>query len=474
MMNSIKPVSVITLALAVAGAIAGPLVPPAGPPSSTAKPLSDIEPRTAINATNTPGDAGSMFRIVSPGSYYLVDNISVDPGKFAVRAVVPGVTLDLNGFNIHGDRLAAAIDFQSDSSVFGGTIGPIGSMGDIGEGSIARGLVVRLIGGFVSLSERSIVSECVLDFGTSISQGSRLLLRDGAVLKYSHVRGVERLTVEPLATVSHTVVCRVGSLELGDDSRLDTCRVLELAGNISGQDRVRVSDTLIDSLLSFGDNYTAGFGEETQWTRVRLLSREQAAATFARRSILTGCTFVGANSVVTNNRPGVRMGEGAVVRGSVFADFYDEALEVGRGSVVTDCSFTRSGGAVTAFSGSVITGNSVSEMRFRAFQIRGTFLADNSVFLDDGIAILCDGGSRITNNTVTGASIRLQGAGSVVDMNRVKTSIGPSIEAAAAGNVVIRNQLTGGPIATVPGNTVAATVDAVTLDSAGPFANIAY
>src|SRR5690606_28049177 len=41
---------------------AGPLNPPAAP-NPTMKTLDQIEPRTAINSVNTPGDADSVFRI---------------------------------------------------------------------------------------------------------------------------------------------------------------------------------------------------------------------------------------------------------------------------------------------------------------------------------------------------------------------------------------------------------------------------
>src|SRR2546423_12808745 len=50
---------------------AGPLDPPAGPVTSSNKTLGEVEPRTPVNATNTPGDGISLFKITQPGSYYL-------------------------------------------------------------------------------------------------------------------------------------------------------------------------------------------------------------------------------------------------------------------------------------------------------------------------------------------------------------------------------------------------------------------
>jgi hypothetical protein len=63
------------LVLSAGALIAGPLAPPPGPIASSYKTLSEVEPRTAVNATNTPGDAGCVYRISQHGSYYLTGNI---------------------------------------------------------------------------------------------------------------------------------------------------------------------------------------------------------------------------------------------------------------------------------------------------------------------------------------------------------------------------------------------------------------
>jgi hypothetical protein len=82
-------------------AIAGPLSPPLGPVTSTHKTLTEVEPRTAINAVNTPQSPFALFEITRPGSYYLTQNIDVPAGNiWAIRITVPGVTVDLNGFTI--------------------------------------------------------------------------------------------------------------------------------------------------------------------------------------------------------------------------------------------------------------------------------------------------------------------------------------------------------------------------------------
>lgn len=90
-----------TALVALAGlAIAGPLDPPVGPVAPSFKTLQQVEPRTPLSATTTPGDADSMFRITVPGSYYLEGNLGVTAGKHGIEIAANSVTIDLNGFRI--------------------------------------------------------------------------------------------------------------------------------------------------------------------------------------------------------------------------------------------------------------------------------------------------------------------------------------------------------------------------------------
>src|SRR5262245_35397859 len=93
----------LLLIIAAGAAIgAGPLEPPAGGVLPTMKPLDQLEPRIAIDAVNTPGDADSMFRIAKPGSYYLTGNFIGEAGKAGIEIAASGVTLDLMGFTLKG------------------------------------------------------------------------------------------------------------------------------------------------------------------------------------------------------------------------------------------------------------------------------------------------------------------------------------------------------------------------------------
>src|ERR1051325_4630293 len=88
--------------IAAAAAIAGPLTPPGGPVTSTYKTLTEVEPRTAISATNTPGNANASYVITQPGAYYLTGDITVPSGKSGIQVYGTSITIDLNGFTIHG------------------------------------------------------------------------------------------------------------------------------------------------------------------------------------------------------------------------------------------------------------------------------------------------------------------------------------------------------------------------------------
>ncbi len=122
MKSSLLFVGAASAFAAVALVVAGDLNPPPGAPSPTPGP----EPRTAINATNTPGDADSLFKITQPGSYYLTGNITGEIGKHGIEIAASGVTLDLMGFNLQGvvDSSSGAFvsDLVTDIAVLNGSL----------------------------------------------------------------------------------------------------------------------------------------------------------------------------------------------------------------------------------------------------------------------------------------------------------------------------------------------------------------
>ncbi len=100
--------AVASLMLTAAGASSQGLEPPPGPVAPTMKPLTDVEPRTAVNAVNTPGDSKGVFVITRPGSYYLTAAVVGEVGKSGIEIAASHVTLDLSGFDLRGVEKAVA------------------------------------------------------------------------------------------------------------------------------------------------------------------------------------------------------------------------------------------------------------------------------------------------------------------------------------------------------------------------------
>jgi hypothetical protein len=94
--------SLAALTAAAGFLLAGPLNPPAGPVASSYKTLTEVEPRTALSAANTPGNSNAVFVITAPGSYYLTGNLQVPAGENGIVVGTFPVTIDLNGFSIMG------------------------------------------------------------------------------------------------------------------------------------------------------------------------------------------------------------------------------------------------------------------------------------------------------------------------------------------------------------------------------------
>ncbi len=172
--------SIILTALSFA-AFAGPIAPPAGPIAPTNKPLAEVEPRIAINDTNTPGDADSLFKITQPGSYYLTGNITGVANKHGIEITASNVTIDLGGFVMAGvtgslDGITSTDSTVADVSVRNGSVRNWGNQGidifDNATGVVIEGVLVRecVIG--IRLGDRARVRLCT----ASNNSGSGILV----------------------------------------------------------------------------------------------------------------------------------------------------------------------------------------------------------------------------------------------------------------------------------------------------------
>ncbi len=185
-----------TLSLGGAAVFAGPINPPVGPIASTAKPLSDVEPRTAINAVNTPGDTDSVYRITQSGSYYLTGNLNGVSGKSGIKISTSNVTIDLRGFTLLGangslDGIRADSGIYHKITIRDGTITGWGEDGidlrqtSTGAASLIEGIhSFQNVGNGISGNYSGIIRRCT----SSLNGGAGILAQDGSVIEGCSVR----------------------------------------------------------------------------------------------------------------------------------------------------------------------------------------------------------------------------------------------------------------------------------------------
>jgi hypothetical protein len=174
-------VCILALAAASAPARTGTLDPPAGPVEPTMKTLSQVEPRTPINSTTTPGDDDSLYKIVASGSYYLTANVLFyDEFGIEIAPSARDVTIDLNGFAMQAAFLGMMqIGVHADArglSDGGGVI------------HIRNGVIHDCEGGALEiLDSRTITVE---DVTIVRCGGSGMILGDNATVRRCVARGV--------------------------------------------------------------------------------------------------------------------------------------------------------------------------------------------------------------------------------------------------------------------------------------------
>jgi hypothetical protein len=111
----------------------GSLTPP-GAPGPSMLTLSQIQPRTPVDAVHTPGNSVNEFIISQPGSYYFTTNVLGTNSEQGISITANNVTLDLNGFSLIGPSTADSgmtiSSGTSNSVVKNGTISGWGPLSD--------------------------------------------------------------------------------------------------------------------------------------------------------------------------------------------------------------------------------------------------------------------------------------------------------------------------------------------------------
>jgi hypothetical protein len=308
--------SVLLCALgSVAGAMAGPITPPPGPVAGTGKTLTEVEPRIAINATNTPGDSDSVYRINQAGSYYLTGTLSLTDARSGIEIGVSGAVVDLNGFTISGGTSGAAgvKDLAGGSVVRNGSVlsTPAGGIivGEeslvedvsvaassftnaitIGERSVVRRATV--VGGTAVLADRRCVIEDVT--GTNVSGGVSAFGKDGVVVRSSRFNsfsigaGVDAgagLVVEDC-----TFDGMVTAVNGGSGSRVVRTETDSCTNGFTLGTRSVVQDCIVRGSAAFGIQA----GAELSMSRVSVHGGSNGGVIASNDASLDGVTVVGA------------------------------------------------------------------------------------------------------------------------------------------------------------------------------------
>lgn len=246
-----RPVLAVTaVAGLAAGALAGPLSPPSGPVTASYKTMSDVEPRTAINATNTPGDADSLYKITVPGSYYLAGNASVLQGRGFLEIAASDVTVDFGGFRVQGftGTLDGVFVTGNRTNIELKGLSLNGFDGDGVDAATATGVRVR----------EARVTDCA---GVGLRLGADSLVKDSSVsLSGSHGVIVGERSVIADAEISFSVTGDGARLN-GDGARLERSTLANNAGSgvaVTSGTGAAIADCVIRENGGIGASLTGG------------------------------------------------------------------------------------------------------------------------------------------------------------------------------------------------------------------------
>ncbi len=416
--------SLITSAALLAPRVtAGPLSPPVGPVASTYKTLAEVEPRIAINATNTPGDpigdpSPSLFKITQPGSYYLTGNVTGVIGKHGIEIASGGVTIDLGGFDLSG---------VAGMGSFSGIVLTVisapnitiknGSVRDWGNNGIALNL---------SLSSNALVSD--VHASGNVGNGIQSTL-PGTVLSRCTASGNGNIGL--YAGVGSTMSnCTAsgngnGGLYASGGSAVSNCSA---SNNVGTGITVGISSSVSDCAALSNDAY--GISAQTGSTITRC-----SCETNILDGINTGiCTTVSECSVYSNDGDGISVGDGSSVLRCTTRLNGNDGIRIGGGCAIRENQCTADGRGAAGGAGIHATG------------------ADN----------------RIDGNNCSGADrgIDIDAAGNLIVRNSCTGNT-------TNWDIVINNKV--GPIVVAPNSApIAGNAGGIGVGSTDPWANFTY
>jgi hypothetical protein len=441
----------VAAAVAAIFVTAGPLDPPSGTIAPTYKTLGEVEPRIAINATNTPGDAGTHFRITTPGSYYLTESFAIPAGKAGIAITVENVTVDLNGFTITssasasqgvvtygGSRRAVVRNGRIRNGFYAGVV--------LGADGLVEDVIIDMVGTSneaISIGDRGILRRCTTTGGGFANVGHGVTIEDCSATSCSFgVFGSGKTDVRITGSRIMGTSASIGSgISCGDRLSVDDCQIDKFAIAVQGGTGCTVNNSRIS-------NFVIGIATTTNVT-----IRDTSVTTGSSHGIgvdngarISGCTVSGtAGGIIVTNDAFI---ERCTVTGSTSGGFSG----TDRNTLIECVAAKNTGGSGFFFNDSNTFANCRSDENsgdgfFGRFGNVWTLCNARANGFD---GIETNSGGMILNcrvdtsgiGTTTGANIRMSGSGSRIEANSlVAGDFG--ISCSGGGNVIVRNSSRG-------------------------------
>ncbi|MCC7387951.1 MAG: hypothetical protein IT431_04195 [Phycisphaerales bacterium] len=307
----------VVLALVSMALFAGPLDPPSGPVAPTYKTLAEVEPRIAINSTNTPGDDDSAYRITKSGSYYLTANMLIG-GERGIEIAASGVTIDLNGFQISGfgglEAIAASSTALERVTIRNGFIATCNQGIYLPDtpGVIVDRVTVEdsLNGDGINVGEYSVVRDCIAvgnsDYGIYAGEGSSVVGCVASDNSEAGIVGLDGCTISACSAISN------GDAGIIAQSR---CIIVDCTSALNTTNGISTLSGCTITNCSAAGNGSQGINAQAGCTITNCSASENGAVGIAalNGSVIVGC------SATENDRDGIDVSFSCTVRGNTCA-----------------------------------------------------------------------------------------------------------------------------------------------------------
>ncbi len=321
----------------------GPLAPTSGP-APMMKSVDELEPRTPIDAVNTPGDANSTFRIIQPGHYYLTSPLTGELFKRGIGIAASDVTIDLMGFPVLG--------------ISGATSG-IATEGPFSRITIRNGIVADWPSDGINLANGGLGTGALIEHVHILNNGQRgLLPNPQAVVRHclifnngnTGVYGADQTAIEQSVSRANGGI----GFRVGAESRL-----LDVIAYINEAEGFNIGSHSLVRYATATWQENSGFvvGANTHISgSIALFNRGEGFRLTGR-----GSTLRDSMALLNTNTAVNAIGLGTLLEGNLVAANYDDGIRVsGADSTVIHNHVVDNSGngvVVSGATGTILYGN---------------------------------------------------------------------------------------------------------------------